>query len=131
MRLREMRRGQRERSGTWRADYLETRTVGSEEGGWKRAARAVPRQPPILLRPGYKRAEFSQPGLHVWLASPVEGFDHSQAAARKQQNRGWERATAAGYCPQFAGGVSPLAPSTGRARTKTRASPHLAVCTYP
>ncbi len=49
MRLREMRRGQRERSGNWRADYLETRTVGSEEGGWKRAARAVPRQPPILL----------------------------------------------------------------------------------
>src|SRR6266446_9737222 len=49
MRLRETRRGQRERSGTWRADYLETRTVGSEEGGWKRAARAVPRQPPILL----------------------------------------------------------------------------------
>ncbi len=33
MRLREMRRGQRERSGNWRADYLETRTVGSEEGG--------------------------------------------------------------------------------------------------
>jgi len=32
MRLREMRRGQRERSGNWRADYLETRTVGSEEG---------------------------------------------------------------------------------------------------
>src|SRR5260221_10210271 len=50
MRLREMRRGQRERSGNWRADYLETRTVGSEEGGWKRTARAVPRQPPILLR---------------------------------------------------------------------------------
>jgi len=49
MRLREMRRGQRERSGNWRADYLETRTVGSEEGGGKRAARAVPRQPPILL----------------------------------------------------------------------------------
>ena len=48
-RLREMRRGQRERSGNWRADYLETRTVGSEEGGGKRAARAVPRQPPILL----------------------------------------------------------------------------------
>ena len=50
MRLREMRRGQRVRSGNWRADYLETRTVGSEEGGGKRAARAVPRQPPILLR---------------------------------------------------------------------------------
>jgi hypothetical protein len=49
MRRREMRRGQRERSGNWRADYLETRTVGSEEGGGKRAARAVPRQPPILL----------------------------------------------------------------------------------
>src|SRR5260370_33566691 len=49
MRLRERRRGQRERGGAWRADYLETRTVGSEEGGWKRAARAVPRQPPILL----------------------------------------------------------------------------------
>src|SRR5258708_25335549 len=49
MRLREMRRGQRARSGNWRADYLETRTVGSEEGGGKRAARAVPRQPPILL----------------------------------------------------------------------------------
>jgi hypothetical protein len=48
MRLREMRTGQRERSGNWRADYLETRTVGSEEVGWKRAARAVPRQPPIL-----------------------------------------------------------------------------------
>ena len=48
IRLREMRRGQRERSGNWRADYLETRTVGSEEGGGKRAARAVPRQPPIL-----------------------------------------------------------------------------------
>jgi hypothetical protein len=29
MRRREMRRGQRERSGNWRADYLETRTVGS------------------------------------------------------------------------------------------------------
>jgi hypothetical protein len=49
MRRREMRRGQRERSGNWRADYLETRTVGAEEGGGKRAARAVPRQPPILL----------------------------------------------------------------------------------
>ena len=31
-RLREMRRGQRERSGNWRADYLETRTVGSPGG---------------------------------------------------------------------------------------------------
>ena len=30
MRLREMRRGQRARSGNWRADYLETRTSGSE-----------------------------------------------------------------------------------------------------
>jgi hypothetical protein len=50
MRRREMRRGQRERSGNWRADYLETRTVGSEEGGWKRAAPAIPRQPPILHR---------------------------------------------------------------------------------
>ncbi len=48
-RLREMRTGQRARSGNWRADYLETRTVGSEEGGWKRAAREAPRQPPILL----------------------------------------------------------------------------------
>src|SRR5690348_13207893 len=49
MRLREMRRGQRERSGNWRAGCLETSTSGSEEGGGKRAARAVPRQPPILL----------------------------------------------------------------------------------
>ena len=49
MRLREMRRGQRERSGNWRAGCLETSTSGSEEGGWKRAARVVPRQPPILL----------------------------------------------------------------------------------
>jgi hypothetical protein len=49
MRLREMRRGQRARSGNWRAGCLETSTSGSEEGGWKRAARAVPRQPPILL----------------------------------------------------------------------------------
>jgi hypothetical protein len=32
MRLREMRRGQRARSGNWRADYLETRTVGSPGG---------------------------------------------------------------------------------------------------
>src|SRR2546421_7495565 len=44
-----MRRGQRARSGNWRAGCLETSTSGSEEGGWKRAARAVPRQPPILL----------------------------------------------------------------------------------
>ncbi len=29
MRRRAMRRGPRERSGNWRADYLETRTVGS------------------------------------------------------------------------------------------------------
>src|SRR5437016_12488870 len=49
MRRREMRRGQRERSGNWRAGCLKTSTSGSEEGGWKRAARAVPRQPPILL----------------------------------------------------------------------------------
>src|SRR6266516_7081192 len=32
MRRREMRRGQKERSGNWRADYLETRTVGSPGG---------------------------------------------------------------------------------------------------
>src|SRR5438105_9986409 len=57
MRLREMRKGQRERSVNWRADYLETRTVGSEEGGGKRAARAVPRQPPILLGPSVARTE--------------------------------------------------------------------------
>jgi hypothetical protein len=50
MRRREMRRGQRGRSGNWRAGCLETSTSGSEEGGWKRAARVVPRQPPILLR---------------------------------------------------------------------------------
>src|SRR5260370_36528834 len=49
MRLREMRRGQRERGETWRSDYMETLTGGSEDGGRKRAARAVPRQPPILL----------------------------------------------------------------------------------
>src|SRR5260221_14373716 len=49
LRRRVMRRGQRARSGIWRAGCLETSTSGSEEGGWKRAARAVPRQPPILL----------------------------------------------------------------------------------
>src|SRR5258706_16436144 len=47
--LREMRAGQRERSGNWRAGCLKTSTSGSEEGGWKRTARAIPRQPPILL----------------------------------------------------------------------------------
>src|SRR5229473_8446971 len=57
MRRRAMRRGQRERSGNWRADYLETRTVGSEEGGWKRAARAVPRQPPILLQTSVRKID--------------------------------------------------------------------------
>ena len=36
MRLREMRRGQRARSGNWRADYLETRTVGSPGGRMKK-----------------------------------------------------------------------------------------------
>ncbi len=59
MRRREMRRGQRARSGNWRADYLETRTVGSEEGGGKRAARAVPRQPPILLGTSVRKIDNS------------------------------------------------------------------------
>jgi hypothetical protein len=60
MRRREMRRGQRERSGNWRAGCLETSTSGSEEGGWKRAARAVPRQPPIsyLAHPFSETDEF-------------------------------------------------------------------------
>src|SRR5437899_9251822 len=58
MRRREMRRGQRGRSGNWRAGCLETSTSGSEEGGWKRAARVVPRQPPILL------------GISVLLSNP-------------------------------------------------------------
>src|SRR5437870_837439 len=30
--------------------HLVSALLHSEEGGWKRAARAVPRQPPILLR---------------------------------------------------------------------------------
>src|SRR5206468_12863095 len=64
---------------------------------------------------------------HVWLAKPGEGFDHSKTDTRKQQNRGRERATTAGYCPQFAGRVYPLAPSTGGARTKVRRFAHLDV----
>src|SRR2546421_4887596 len=60
MRLREMRRGQRARSGNWRAGCLETSTSGSEEGGWKRAARAVPRQPPILLGTSVQKRSFEK-----------------------------------------------------------------------
>src|SRR6266849_9234074 len=71
MRLREMRIGQKERSGNWRADYLETRTVGSEEGGWKRAARAVPRQPPILLAVSVRQMWPLRTPSHVSHALPI------------------------------------------------------------
>ena len=69
---------------------------------------------------GLDTSEQSSLNLVYMFGSPVpfEGFDHSQADTRKQQNRGRERATAAGSCPQFAGGLYPLAPSTGGARTK-------------
>src|SRR5258707_14601292 len=71
MRLREMRRGQRERSGNWRAGCLETSTSGSEEGGWKRAARAVPRQPPILPGTSVRKKDDFALAFFIFLAALV------------------------------------------------------------
>jgi len=45
-------RGQRKRAG---GKHLAGALLHSEEGGWKRAARAVPRQPPILLGPSVRK----------------------------------------------------------------------------
>ena len=84
MRLREMRRGQRARSGNWRADYLETRTVGSPGGRMKK---------------GHESGT-SSAAYPTWnIRSKNDGLsfpDHAFPLARNSMEGQWERVLLAG-----------------------------------
>ena len=66
MRLLGLGRGQQRRA----EKYLAGALLHSEEGGGKRAARAAPRQPPILLDTSVRK-------IHAFLRTDVPSSQHS------------------------------------------------------